>query len=125
MQITDGAGITDQINLAIGIHGLWKSRIQEAINTGTSEWEPGFVSPCGNCDFGKWLDGLDASHKDDNYKTVYAIHSDFHVEAGRILGLALAGKKDEATTAVDDGGEYHKLTTNLTRAMMAWKRDVA
>ncbi|MDX2471136.1 MAG: CZB domain-containing protein [SAR324 cluster bacterium] len=125
MKITDGKEIADQINLAVGIHGLWKSRITDAINTGKSEWEPAFVTPCGNCDFGKWLDGLDEENKTEEFQKVYAIHSDFHKEAGRILAMALDGKKSDAEAAVDEGSEYQKLTSSLTLAMMGWKRAAA
>ncbi len=125
MKITDGKEITDQINLAVGIHGLWKSRITEAIATGKSEWDPDFVTPCGNCDFGKWLNGLEETQKTEEYKKVYAIHTDFHKEAGRILALALKGQKEEAEAAVGDGSQYQKLTSSLTLAMMGWKKVAA
>ena len=125
MKITDGKEIADQINLAVGIHGLWKSRITDAINTGKSEWDPAFVTPCGNCDFGKWLNGLDEAQKTEEFTKVYEIHTEFHKEAGRILGLALNGQKIEAEAAVDDGSDYQKLTSSLTLAMMNWKKVAA
>ncbi|VAX20359.1 hypothetical protein MNBD_NITROSPINAE01-1915 [hydrothermal vent metagenome] len=45
-----GAGdLQQQIKTAIGVHGMWKSRIMQACQTGKSEWEPTFVAPNGNC----------------------------------------------------------------------------
>lgn len=122
MEITDGKEIADQINLAIGIHGLWKSRIKAAIKTGKSEWKPHFVIPCANCDFGKWLEDLEDTKRTEEFNKVYTIHSSFHKEAGRVLALAISGQKTLAEVAVAEDSEYQKLTSNLTMAMIAWKK---
>ena len=124
MRIIDGAGIAEQINLAIGVHGLWKTRIAEAINHGTSDWDPEFVSPSCNCDFGKWLDNLEESRKDGLYEEIVEIHTNFHLEASRVLKLALEDKKEEALASVGDGSLYQSLTTNLTITMMTWKKAI-
>ncbi len=113
--------LKDQITSAIGIHGLWKNRIREAISTGKSDWDPAFVKPCGNCDFGKWLNSFPPSSKDDHYKDVYKLHAAFHEEAARVLDMALKGKKAEAEKASAFGSEYTNLTSKLTKAMMDWK----
>jgi len=125
MSIQDAGDVVSQIKAAIGVHGLWKNRIRQAINEGKSEWDPKFVAPCGNCDFGKWLDGIDKANQGDDYKTVYDLHSQFHKEAARVLEMALAGKKSEAEEAIASGSAYGTLTLNLTKAMMSWQKSVA
>jgi len=124
MAIQEAGDIAAQIKAAIGVHGLWKNRIRQAINQGTSEWDPKFVAPCGNCDFGKWLDGFEGSQKGDDYKVVYDLHSQFHTEAARVLEMALSGAKTDAEAAIASGSDYANLTLNLTKAMMAWQKAV-
>lgn len=111
-----------QIKKAIGVHGLWKSRILQAAQTGKSEWDPAKVAPSGNCDFGKWLNSFSPAAKTENYKTVYDLHAEFHTEAARVLSLALSGKTAEAQEALKLGGHYANLTSKLTSGMMAWQR---
>ncbi|OGH00159.1 MAG: hypothetical protein A2600_13640 [Candidatus Lambdaproteobacteria bacterium RIFOXYD1_FULL_56_27] len=121
----DARNLKQEIANAVGAHGLWKARILEAIDKGTSDWTPEQVYPNNNCAFGKWLEGFVPLEKEDHYKKVYALHTDFHKEASRVLGLALAGKKEEAGKAVENGTTYGELTRNLTMAMMAWQKTQA
>lgn len=116
--------IAAQIKSAIGVHGLWKQRINAAIQTGSSEWDPAKVAPKNLCDFGQWLDTVPASERGEHFNKVAAIHADFHKEAARVLQLAITGKTDAATEAASRTSEYGKLTGNLTTAMMAWLKDV-
>ncbi len=118
-----GAGdLKAQIKKAIGVHGLWKSRIMQAAQTGESEWDPAKVAPSGNCDFGKWLNNFPHASRTGNYKAVHDLHAEFHTEAARVLALALSGKTTEAQDALKLGGHYANLTSKLTSAMMAWER---
>jgi hypothetical protein len=50
-----------------------------------------------------------------------ALHANFHKIAGEILGLALAGKKDEALKQIEVGGLYYITTGKLVLALRAWK----
>ena len=111
----------DQIKSAIGAHGLWKGRINTAVETGASEWDPGAVQSSHNCDFGKWLDTFPVAERNGQYKKVADLHADFHKEAASVLKMALSGDKARAKKAVAMGSEYEKLTTSLTRAMMEWR----
>ena len=123
-QIRDISGmgnIKDQIKAAIGVHGMWKTRIRSATATGMSEWNPDFVSSSHNCDFGKWLDSFPEAAKHADYKKVFALHADFHKEAARVLGMALNGHKGDAEKAIAMGSDYEKLTVGLTKAMMEWR----
>ncbi|MDH5509432.1 MAG: CZB domain-containing protein [Nitrospinota bacterium] len=117
-----GAGsIKEQITAAIGVHGMWKTRIRSAAQTGMSEWKPDFVSSSHNCDFGKWLDSFPKEAKHADYTKILALHADFHKEAARVLAMALNGQKENAEKAISLGSDYEKLTANLTKAMMEWR----
>ena len=76
------------------------------------------------CDFGKWLYGDIAEElkASDHYKQIVKLHADFHIEASRILSLALAGKKAEADKEMDVGSKFGMLSSSLTKAMMDWKK---
>ena len=122
-QIRDIAGagtIKDQIKAAIGVHGMWKTHIRSAAQTGSSEWKPDFVSSSHNCDFGKWLDSFPEGARNDVYKNVFGLHAQFHKEAARALSLALNGQKEAAEKAISLGSDYEKMTMTLTKAMMDW-----
>ena len=121
MDISGAGSVKDQIKAAIGVHGMWKSRIRSAAQTGVSEWKPDFVGSCHNCDFGKWLDSFPAAAQNGHYKKVFPLHADFHKEAGRVLQMALNGQKEAAEKAIAVGSDYDNLTVNLTRAMMEWR----
>ena len=116
--------IQANIKKAIGSHGMWKTRLQEAIASGKSEFTVSGVSADNNCDFGKWLRGdLSLRAGSAHYDKVRQLHAEFHKEVARILGLALAGKKAEALKAMESKTPYVKLSSDLTSEMMAWARD--
>ena len=113
----------EQIDSAIGAHGMWKARIRGAIDAGKSDFKPEVVRTDCNCDFGKWLYGDIAPELKNSpaYKSIIKAHAEFHVEAGRILQLALSGKKADAEKEMAGSGKFITLSTQLTAAMMAWK----
>ncbi len=111
------------LNTAIGAHAMWKLRLANAIANGTSEFVPERVEPDNLCDFGKWLYGLSVSERNsDQWKKVQALHAAFHKEASQILRLALRNQKAEAQKRMDYGGSFAKASTDLTLAMMDWKK---
>jgi len=113
--------LNDQINAAIGAHGLWKGRLKDAIRTGRSDVPVHAVSVDNQCAFGKWLQSFDAEgRKSPNYKTCYELHRRFHVAAGDVLALALAGKRQEAERALADNSAFVNTSRDLIRAMMTW-----
>ncbi len=120
--MTVTSALHDQIQTAIGAHGLWKTRLQQAIQTGASEFQVSAVRLDNQCPFGKWLyGGIEPSTRSSShYEKVRALHARFHVEAANVLGLALGDKKAEATAAMSAGSPYAHVSAELTRAMMAW-----
>lgn len=115
---------SEEIKKAIGAHGMWKTRLRSAVDTGTSEFTVEKVKADNNCDFGKWLHGLPNDDKKAlSWTKVRDLHAKFHVEAAKILESALTGHKDVAAKGLDATSDFSKLSANLTGAMMNWEKE--
>lgn len=116
--------IIDEINKGISAHVMWKQRLREAIDTGTSEWTPAMVRLDNKCDFGNWLYSSSPEIKaSPHYQKVKQLHAEFHTTCAHILELALSGNIEEAKKSIALGGDYTKTSSQLTVEMMHWKRD--
>lgn len=118
--------LVQQINEAIGAHGMWKMRLKTAIRTAQSEISPATASCSDQCAFGKWLEGSELSpavKSGTPYAVIKRLHAEFHRSAGAVLGQALSGRKSEAEAAMD--GEFAEKTDKLVRALTKWKREVS
>jgi len=115
--------LKDEITKAVGAHGMWKKRLDSAIDTGSSEFTPERVCADNQCDFGKWLYGgtITAADKTNpHYEAVRKRHAEFHKSAADVLKLALAGKKNEAHRLIGTEGRFTAASADLTKAMMTW-----
>jgi hypothetical protein len=120
------ADIKEEIQKAIGAHGMWKMRLSTAIATGKLDAQVADVRADNKCAFGQWLYGDSfptAERNTEDYKKIKTLHIEFHKTAAQVAELALAGKKDEAKALVDTGA-YKKISSDLTAAMMSWKGKV-
>jgi hypothetical protein len=116
----------DEINKAIGAHGMWKQRLRQAIDSGQSEFSVERVRPDNQCEFGKWLHALPAGDKSsDHWKSVQDLHAKFHTEAARVLDLALKGQKQKAEEGLSPNSGFAKTSLDLTSVMMKWKTSLA
>ena len=116
--------LNDQISAAIGAHGLWKGRLRAAIDSGKAEVPVDVVQDDHQCSFGKWLYGPELTGNDKtsaHYKKCADLHRRFHVAAAHVMALAVAGKRQDAAQALDGDEDFKKLSTELTRALVAWK----
>src|SRR5208282_2704036 len=101
--------IHQQIVKAIGAHGMWKTRLQKAIEQAVSDVSVTVVRQDNQCEFGKWLYGPDLSDdtkRSPHYEQCRRLHRDFHLAASKVLTLALANKKGEATHAMGPASEF-------------------
>ena len=114
--------LKDEITKAVGAHGLWKSRLRRAIDTGTSDFTSEGVKPDDRCDFGRWLHAVPAEERNEHHQHVAALHADFHREAANVLRLVEAGDKAGARKAMSPGSKFEQLTSELTQAMTDWGR---
>lgn len=122
---------SESLNQAIAAHGIWKARLMQAIQTGKCEVRAQDAYRDDACAFGKWLHSCSGSPQGQgrdqgaHYAAVFDLHRRFHGAAGRVLDLALAGKKDEALKLLGTKSEYATISLQLTREIMEWKRELA
>lgn len=118
--------IQEEIQRAIEAHARWKRELHSAIETGKSEFAVENVCQDDRCVFGKWLYAQDETiSAAPRFKCIRTTHADFHLEAARILGLALEGRKEEAKKAFSYGSKFTGISNKLTAEMTAWKREAA
>jgi hypothetical protein len=113
-----------QINEAITAHGLWRTRLQKAIESSACDFTEDQVCADSQCAFGRWLHTLPPSiQQQPIWQEVHETHARFHKESARILVLALQGQKQEALQALDHG-ESMKLTGKLIILMTRWSKQI-
>lgn len=120
--------LDEEIRKAIGTHGLWKSRLLSAIETGKSDFQPDHVCKDHLCEFGKWLYGpsLPATVKQSpDYEACRKLHADFHQVAADVLRYAVTGQKQKAIDAMGHRSRYADVSAQLTSAMSRWKASAA
>lgn len=119
--------VREEIQKAIGAHGLWKGHLKSAIDKGRSEFTVEDAAADNKCEFGRWLystvdhDTQSRAH----HEKVTRLHREFHQEVGKILGQALAGDRVGALKAMEPGTPYFSCCTRLTDEMMDWNRATA
>lgn len=114
--------LVDEINKAVGAHGMWKIRLREAIDTGKSTFTVANVKVDNLCEFGKWLYSLPSAQQTEaHWKTVQTMHAEFHKVASSILAAALSGQKEQAENGLKAGGDFARTSAKLTAAMVAWR----
>lgn len=117
--------IKEKIDGAIVAHSQWKGRIRDAIATGKSDFNPVTVAMDNQCDFGKWLYSLGSEMTSDpHFQKVKEDHALFHAEAGRILKLALEGKKTEAEAGIALGSHFASASSKCIMTLSDWKKIV-
>ena len=116
----------DEIRNAIGAHGLWKGRLQSAIDTSSSEYSAETIQRDDQCDFGKWMKGVTepAIRNSEAYRKCLDLHRQFHKSAAGVLELAVTGKKEAAKKSMAMGSDFARMSAALTSAMMDWSRQV-
>jgi hypothetical protein len=113
---------SEEIINAIGVHGNWKQRLRRAIETGNSDFTVDKLKVDNQCDFGKWLHSLSSDEKNSSHwHNIQQLHAKFHIEAARLLELAIQGKPQEAQDAMLVGSDFARLSGQLTMAMVKWK----
>ena len=114
------------IETAIASHGAWRARLREAAATGTSDVDLARVKRDDLCDLGKWLyreaDAVD--RRSASYGRVRQVHAVFHLEAARVLELALQGRQAEAEAAMAIRTPFASMSAALAAALTAWRDGV-
>jgi hypothetical protein len=55
-----------------------------------------------------------------DYQKTVDLHRRFHLAAGNVLAAALAGKKQEAMRAMEQGSEYAGVSAALSDVLRDW-----
>ncbi|MBL8216887.1 MAG: CZB domain-containing protein [Bryobacterales bacterium] len=111
----------DELNSAIAAHARWKGRLLTAIEQGKCDVSVADASRDDHCQFGKWLKETPGLTREQHYGKVKELHHKFHAEAGNVLSLALAGKKDAAKSSMNVGSPFLNVSSALTYAIVAWR----
>jgi methyl-accepting chemotaxis protein len=99
--------LDEQIRSAIAAHGMWKSRLRTAIDTGKADVTVEQARSDHQCAFGKWIYAVDMQLQSSaEYRRCRELHQRFHAEAAGVLQLALAGKKQDAVAAMAPGSRF-------------------
>jgi methyl-accepting chemotaxis protein len=112
------------IDKAIGAHGMWKSRLKMAIDSGKIDAPIPTISADNKCAFGEWLYGPEvtaAQKASPHYQKVRTLHAAFHKQAAKVAEYATKGQKAEALKSIGLAGDYAKASADLTTAMREWK----
>lgn len=120
------AELSQQINDAIGAHGMWKLRLRTAITVGKSDITPQVAGCDDQCAFGKWLYSGQINSVTRSglpYQVVRRLHSEFHQSAGAVLQQAVSGNKGEAEALML--ADFTPRSEKLVRALTKWKREIA
>ena len=97
--VNDNANIVAEImTSALDAHRAWKTRLQQAIDTGTSTTPVEVAGKDDRCAFGKWLHGPDPFHdrEPERWQQLHDLHEQFHRNAAQILQLATSGQTKQA-----------------------------
>ena len=107
---------------ALIAHSNWKKRLQDAVETGQSEYKVDIVKKDNACQFGQWLNSLSKEDMEsEDFLKAKNLHAKFHNIAGEILELALTGKKEEAVMRMQIGKLYSRISGEMTFALNLWK----
>ena len=112
----------EAIDAALTAHAQWKDRIEASVASRRSDFKPAVVAMDDACDFGRWMHTLRGDDiLTEQYRTVKALHAQFHKAAAHVLTMALAGNGADAMTELAPGGDYHRIAADLVLAMTRWK----
>jgi len=111
------------ISKAIGAHSKWVFHLEQAIKMGASEFDPNVVKTDNHCEFGKWLyhDAPSEIKLKPIYKEIKDLHARFHLEAGRVLTLAISGKKEDAIEGIAIISKFKQLSSSLVLKLASLK----
>lgn len=114
----------DEIKKAIASHGLWKSRLRQAIDSGRSQWSVEEIAAEGDCELGRWLQAAEPTGEGaERVERIRALHRKFHREAAQVLQLAHGGQRSVANMAMAAGSPFDRLTSELTRELLLWSSE--
>jgi methyl-accepting chemotaxis protein len=122
MAAITGANLKEQLQKAITAHGVFKVRLGQMVEAGTSEMTAAVAAADNKCPLGEWLyGGIEGSAKSTpQYQNVKDLHATFHKAAGDIVTLSAAHKRSDALAAMEMGSTFKQASAKLVMALSAW-----
>jgi methyl-accepting chemotaxis protein len=120
-QVNENANVVSEIMAsALDAHRAWTTRLQQAIDTGTSTTPVDVAGKDDRCAFGKWLHGPDPfrDREPELWQTLHDLHEQFHRNAATILELATSGQAKHAAERLRTG-EVVEIQKQLEAALQA------
>ena len=120
-QVNENANVVSEIMAsALDAHKAWRTRLQQAIDTGTSTTPVEVAGKDDRCAFGKWLHGPDPfrDREPERWQTLHDLHEQFHRNAAKIIELATSGQTKPATERLH-APEVVNVQTQLEDALQA------
>lgn len=114
--------LSEEIDATIIGHSLWRTRLEEAIKSGQTRFSIASIRADDACPFNGWLDSIEAHHGrhgNADYVTTQRLHAEFHNVAGRVVELAIGGRKEDAERVL--AREFDFASAKLIEALLAWK----
>jgi hypothetical protein len=112
-----------QIEQALGTHGLFKLRLRQAIASGRLETAVLSLGSHEECAFGKWMSSpgvAPATRLTPQFSSVQGLHERFHQAAARVAELAATGHEKEAAASLEKDGEFGLAASEFAAAMTEW-----
>jgi hypothetical protein len=114
--------VPDDVRKAIAAHGLWKARLQDAVQAGRSDYRASEVALPHRCDFGRWLEAQPPSERGEAWVRIGELHAAFHLAAAAVLSRLEAGERAGAEQLLAHGEPYAMASSRLTMAMVGWSK---
>ena len=109
------------ITSVIAAHGMWKYRLNNAIESGRSDFRPEVVARDDQCPLGKWLYG-DARAQlggTAEFERIKELHASFHRGAASVLELAISGDRNRAQEQLGSGSQFLRVSATLVQLLDA------
>lgn len=122
---SESSNIDESIRAALGMHGKWKVRLRNMIETGQVTVDRHTVARDDACDFGKWLySNRDRLSRHPDFQEVQELHAKFHQEVGQTISLIQDGKHRKAAAALAITGNVSRMSARLSLVLLNWQRRI-
>jgi hypothetical protein len=117
--------LTDQLDLALDAHLLWRERLAQSVRTRASDVAVELVADDSCCNFGLWLRHLPGEEKSNpQWREAHQLHVEFHQEAAAVLTLALQGEAAGAEQRLAEGGTFTQASDKLGSSLRRWRATI-
>lgn len=110
------------IREAIRAHGAWKLQFRKAARTGNLPAPVQTIAADDQCAFGQLLQALAPQFENDaDYRTIRAMHADFHANAGKLAQHIVAGDTERVSFELCEGGAFERRSLALSARLADWR----